>query len=46
MAQIDAVSKSADMMAEHMMNGARMDETSAREYLHEKLNLTDENLKI
>lgn len=31
------VSKAADMMAEHMMNGARMDETSAREYLHEKL---------
>lgn len=46
MAQIDTVSKAADMMAEHMMNGARMDATSTREYLHEKLNLTDENLKI
>lgn len=46
MAQIDAVLKSADMMAEHMMSGARMDATSTREYLHEKLNLTDENLKI
>lgn len=37
MTQIDAVSKAADMMAEHMMNGARMDATSTREYLHEKL---------
>lgn len=46
MTQIDTVSKAADMMAEHMMNGARMDATSTREYLHEKLNLTDENLKI
>lgn len=46
MTQIDTVSKAANMIAEHMMNGVRMDATSTREYLHEKLNLTDENLKI